>query len=316
VLRKLRAALQQRWSRTDLVLERGLDLRVPSYPTLIEAGLGLLAQAERGERENCLEIAADTIRLGQDLVPGAPLEAASAASHLSALAARVIPRCARDAELQTLRRASHELHVLAAHPPPIGSAIEFEELAQEMQLWRRSALTGQPTPWHVAQALLERPQLLAAWRLRESPTRFRQISGEHYPDAMEEWKREQDYRQQSGPELASAAGHVLARICDDMRGQAIVRMLALGVATLAERAYRGTLPQQPSGLRDAELVDPFRGQPFSFRVASNGAELTLWSVGEDFRDEAGSDDWSGPAPRDITLHFPLGPRDQKLAKRP
>ena len=316
-LRKLRAAVQLRWSRTDLVLERGLELRVPAYTNLLEAGLGLLAQAEQGEREECLEIAADTIRLGQDLVPAAPLEAASASSHLSALAARVIPRCARDADLAGLRRASRELRVLAAHAPPIGSAIEFEELARAMQLWRRSALSGRQTPWHVAGALLERPQLLAAWRLHETPTRFRQISADHYPEAMEEWKRELDIRNQASPELARAAEQVLARICDDMRGQAVVRMLAVGLATLAERAYRGSLPAVPTGLREPELADPFRGKPFNYHVAINASEFTLWSVGEDFRDEGGSEEWSGAAPRDIALHFPLAPRDQKqLAKRP
>jgi hypothetical protein len=92
-------------------------------------------------------------------------------------------------------------------------------------------------------------------------------------------------------------------------------MLALGLSTLAERAYRGSAPAQPSALRDPQLSDPFRGQPFDYSIASNGAELTFWSVGEDFRDDNASDNWSGPAPKDITLHFPLGPRDAKLAKR-
>jgi hypothetical protein len=315
-LRALRAAVQQRWSHTDLVVERGVSLRVPPYPRLLEAGLLLLAQAESAQGESCLQLAADAIRLGQDLVPAAPLEAASASSHLSALAARVIPRCARDTDLAGLRRSSRELHVLAAHAPPIGSAIELEELVQAMELRRRAALAGQATPWHVALAVLERPQLLAAWRMHERPTRFRAIAAEHYPDAMEEWKRELDYRLAASSEAGKAAEHVLGRLCDDMRGQAIVRMLALGLATLAERAYRGSLPPQPTGLREAALLDPFRGQPFNYRLAANGGELTLWSVGEDFRDDGGTDDWNGPAPRDVTLHFPLGPRDQKLAKRP
>jgi len=110
---------------------------------------------------------------------------------------------------------------------------------------------------------------------------------------------------------------VLARIQDDMRGQALLRMLSIGLSTLAERAYRGSLPPQPSGLRDSGLADPFRGQPFNYRVAANGSELTLWSVGEDYRDDAGSDDWNGPAPRDVTLHFALASRESKpVRKRP
>jgi hypothetical protein len=135
---------------------------------------------------------------------------------------------------------------------------------------------------------------------------------------MEEWKREQDFRLQStSAEVRASAEHVLARIQDDMRGQALLRMLSIGVSTLAERAYRGTLPAQPTGLRDPAFTDPFRGQPFNYHVATNGAELTLWSVGEDFRDDMGSDEWSDAAPRDVTLHFPLGPRETKPThKRP
>jgi hypothetical protein len=315
-LQALRAAVQQRWSRTDLVPELGADMRVPVYPRLAEASLGLLGIATGATVDECLQRATEVIRIGQDLVPAAPLEAGSVATHLTALAARVIVRCAASADLGSLRRASHELHLLAMHPAPIGSCIEFEEIATAMELRKRAALSNKHSAMQVVRAALDRTQVMAAWSAHESPTRFRQISADRYPDAMEEWKREQDFRLQSSlPEVRASTEHVLARIQDDMRGQALLRMLTIGLSTLAERAYRGALPPQPSGLRDAALADPFRGQPFNYRVAANGSELTLWSVGEDYRDDAGSDEWRGPTPRDVTLHFALAAREPKPLRK-
>jgi hypothetical protein len=314
-LRALRAAAQQRWSRTDLVPERGDQMRVPAYPRLLEAALALLADAQNAGADACLQTAADVIRVGQDVVPAAPLEAASVAAQLTALAAPVIARCAARADLASLRRASHELRLLATHPAPTGSCIELEEVAGAMDLRRRAALTDKMSPLHVAKTLLERPKLLAAWSAHDTPSRFRQLTPEHYPDALEEWRREQDLRLQTHPEAAATGDHVLAHLHDDMRGQALLRMLGIGVSTLAERAYRGNLPNQPTGLRDPALSDPYRGQAFNFRVTDRYPELTLWSVGEDFRDDGGSDESNGRTTRDVTLHFPLGPRDAKpLAK--
>jgi hypothetical protein len=305
-LRALRAATQQRWSRTDLVPERGSDMRVPPYPRLIEAALALLADAPNAGPEVCLQTAADVIRIGQDVVPAAPLEAASTSMHLTALAARVITRCAARADLATLRHASHELHVLATHPAPTGSCIEIEEVAQAMDLRRRAALTNKASAWSTGLTLLERPKLLSAWATHDGPARFRQITPDKYPDALEDWRREQDFRLQENSEVAREGDHVLARLHDDMRAQALVRMLAIGVTTLAERAYRGILPGAPAALREAALSDPYRNQAFNYHISQgNNAELTLWSVGEDFRDDGGSDEWNGSASRDVTLHFPL-----------
>jgi hypothetical protein len=305
-LRALRAAVQQSWSRSDLAIERGAQMHVPNYPSLVEAALLLLLEAQQGSPEDCLQECADVIRVGQDIVTSAPLEAASAATHLSALAGRVMARCAQNADLASLRRAGHELRILATRPAPTGSCIELEELAAATELRKRAALANKSTPWQVAKTLLARPQLLAAWAVYDNPARFRQITPDRYPDAMEDWKREQDYRLRSGnQEMAVAAGQVLTRLQDDMRGQAIVRMLDIGLTILAERAYRGTLPSQPSSLRDPALADPFRGQPFHYRISFNGAEFTLWSVGADFHDDGGSDDWNEAAPRDVTLHFAL-----------
>ncbi|HEX4351984.1 MAG TPA: hypothetical protein VHZ95_03700, partial [Polyangiales bacterium] len=217
-LRALRRATQQGWSRSELAPERGLSMRVPDYPRIIEVGLALLADAQTQTADECLQASADLIRIGQDLVPAAPLEAASTSLQLTTYAARVIARCAARADAAGLRRASHELRTIASHPAPIGSSIELEEVASAMDLRERAALTDKPSPIAVGVALIERPQLMAAWSNHDSPARFRRISAERYPDSLEEWQREQNYR--------AGASQAQRRIQDDMHNQALLRMLA------------------------------------------------------------------------------------------
>jgi len=179
--------------------------------------------------------------------------------------------------------------------------LEVEALAATAELEQRAALTDK-APGQVVSALVERPGLLAAWSRQSSPSRLRQIVAEHYPDSLEELRRERDLR---GLRSADAASREWLRIQEDLRGQAQLRMLAVAVAGLAERAYRGSLSGPPNALLDAFLGDPFRGKPFQFSLAPNGAEFSLWSVGADLRDDGGNDEWTETGPRDVTLHVAL-----------
>ena len=303
-LRALRDSVQQGWSHTDLALERGTRLTVPDYPKLMEAGLALLAQAQSSEPAGCLQQVADVLRIGQDIVPYAPLEAASVAAHLAAFGARVMARCARNADLQALRRTSHELRVLATHPAPIGTAIEAEALAVASDLQRAAALTNK-NPLQTFRTLQSRPQLLATFQGQLHPERFRQVLPENYPEALELWKREHDLQPPAGADAEAAEAHVIARLNDDRRAQAIVRILCVALTALAERAYRGNMPLDPAVLQEKTLVDPYQGQRLRYRVAKNGVELTLWAVGPDMRDDGGSDEWSDAGPRDVTVHVAL-----------
>jgi hypothetical protein len=305
-LRALRASTQKAWAFTELAIELGPNMRVPNYARVVDAGLCLLADARRAPPAECLRMATDVIRLGQDLVPGAPLEAASAAARLTSLAARVIPRCALEADLPALRRSVHELYQLATHPAPTGGGIELQQLVAAMTLRDAAALTNKSGPREVLDTLLERPALLRSWKQIADATRFRRLSPTQYPDAVEEWKREQDFRSNTGlPLVLGATGDVLDRLHEDMRGQALVRMLAVGVATLAERAYRGKLPDQPATLHDPALIDPFRGGPLGFRLNVAASELTLWAVGEDHHDDGGASDYRDAAPIDVVTRFAL-----------
>lgn len=305
-LRAVRAATHRTWAFTELSIELGPNMRVPDYARMVDAGLSLLADARRQPAAECLQIAADVIRLGQDLVPGAPLEAASAAARLTSLSARLIPRCALEADLPTLRQSVHELYQLATQPPPTGGGIELQQLVAAMTLRDAAALTNKSGPREVLHTLLERPALLRSWRQLADATRFRRLRPTRYPEAVDEWRREQDYRASSGLPLVAGATHdVLDRLHDDMRGQALVRMLAVGMATLAERAYRGRLPERPATLNDPGLVDPYRGGPFGFRLNAGASELTLWAVGEDHHDDGGTADYRDAAPIDVVTRFAL-----------
>ena len=115
--------------------------------------------------------------------------------------------------------------------------------------------------------------------------------------------------------MSADAQGVVDFLYDDMRGQALLRGLTVGVATLAERAYRGKLPMEATTAREPALCDPFTGKPLGYRVAADGSEVVVWSVGEDMHDDNGSDDWTDAAPIDVTLRFPIPRPEEQRAKR-
>jgi hypothetical protein len=312
-LRALRQATEQGWAFTDLEVERGAQMRAPDYRAAVDAALCLLVDAKSAAPTECLRVAADVIRLGQDLVPGAPLEAATVSMRLTSLASRIVPRCALDADLATLRRSVHEFNLLATHAPPTGAGIELQDLVTAQQLRDDAAISNKGSIGLVAQTILTRPALLNTWDQFDHPSRSRKLTPARYPDTTLEWRREQDYRAKSSTPLAAAGTKdVLDRLHDDMRGQAVLRMLAIGVATLADKAYKGKLPTRPSNLDEIELADPYRGGMFNWQFGQNGADLTLWSIGEDYKDDGGSSEWTDAAPVDIVLRFAL----TKTAQRP
>jgi hypothetical protein len=307
VLDALRAATQHGSAQTELQPERGERMRVPQYTRVVDAALLLLARAGQAPADECLRATTEVIRIGQALVTGAPPEAASVSMRLTSLAAPVIARCVAKNDGVATRKAAQELLLLATHPPLTGSGIELLDLHTACKLRHRAALTNKAGPGDVLATIRERPMLLKAWAGHYAdPTRFRKLTPDGYPDNVTEWKREQDTRMQSTlPFVGQDAAGVTDFLHDDMRGHALLRALAVGVGTLAERSLRGRLPSEPIGLKNPALFDPYRGQPLNFRVAGDGSELTLWSVGEDLRDDKGTGEWGADAPLDVTVRFPL-----------
>jgi hypothetical protein len=313
---KLRQATQLGWSMTELSPERR-NAAAPPYPLLIDAVLLALGDAKRGTSDDCLTACADLARLGQDLVPGASLEATSVSMRITSLAAPVVSSCVADASLEALSRAAREFGALALQPPPIGSGIELADLRASAELRRLAELLppgGEELPWT---RLRKRPSLLGAFVYFEKPSRWRELSAKSYPLALDTWHREQEWRAQSEiPLVAESTAGVDGWLYDDMRGQALLRSLTLGLSTVAARARTKRLPHEPVGLNDPGLRDPFNGQALKWLVPEAGVELSIWSVGEDRRDDKGLTEWTAAAPIDVVVRFPLRPLTTAPVKAP
>jgi hypothetical protein len=303
---KLRSATLNSWAMNEMTLERGDVAGPPSYPLVMDAVLLALADGARVSADECLLACADVIRLGQDLVPGAPIEAASVSMRITSVASPMIARCAAQANPDALYRAAREFQVLAMHPPPTGGSIEVADLMAKVELRALAELLPDDSGDSPFTRLRRRPALLDAWAYFDNPARWRELSADRYPQALETWLKEHQWRARSGMRLvARATSDIDGWLLDDMRGQALVRAQAVGLATLAERTRRKRMPREPINLDDPALRDPFNGQPLKWRMSADAAELTLWSIGEDRRDDKGSTEWTPQAPRDVVAYFKL-----------
>ncbi len=302
----LRAATRLSWAMTEVPAEQGPAARVPAYPKVMDAVLLMLGRAAGSGPQECMAIAADAIRLGQDLVPGAPLEAASISMRITSVATPVITRCAAAGDADAVLRAARELDTLATHAPSAGGGIELADLLAAVELRDLAVLFPKDSSDSALRRLRRRPALFEAWSHFANPARWRALGAAHYPQSLETWLRENEWRNLSGlPLVADATAPVQGWLYDDMRGQALLRVLTVGLATLAERARRQRTPREPLSLNEPTLCDPYNGQPLKWRIAQDGGELTIWSVGEDRRDDKGSSDWAPQAPLDVVVHFPL-----------
>jgi hypothetical protein len=302
----LRGATSRSWAATPLDPEAPASPPPPDYVRFVDAMLIVLADASRQPPDACLQAATDVIRLGQDLVPGAALEAASVASRVTSLATPVITRCARGASYAALIGGARELHVMATNPPPSFGGIELGDLKALVRLRDLSTVWPPPAGESPVVRLRQRPLLLEAVKHFDKPARWREVSPAQYPSALTTWLDEQEWRDRSElPLVRDASGDVAGFLFDDMRGQALVRALTVGLATLAEKVNRDRLPREPINLNDPALCDPFTGRALHWRVAHDASELSIWSVGEDRRDDKGSTSWTSQAPIDVTIHFGL-----------
>ena len=312
----LRKSTQRGFAMTEIAAEQGARAQVPPYPLVIDAVLILLAHAARSAPDECLLIAADAMRFGQDLVPGAPLEAASVAMRITSLATPVVQRCAALASNEGVPRAARELNTLATHAPSPGSGIELADITAQVELLRLAELFPDQSSDSFITRVRRRPALFEAFARFEQPTRWRELAPERYPEALEGWQREHDWRARSELQLvADASSQVQGWLYDDMRGQALLRALTVGLATLTERLRQRRTPHEPIGLSDPALRDPFNAQPLKWRLSQDGRELSLWSVGEDRRDDKGSSEWTAQAPIDVVVHFALKPFEDAESTR-
>jgi hypothetical protein len=302
----LQAATYMSWSMTELPVEQGSAVQVPVYGRAMDAALLMLGKAALSEPAQCLQICSDVMRMGQDLVPGAPLEAASVSMRITSVTSPVLEHCAERADLEALARASRELANLASHAPAAGGGIELADLLARVELHKLAELSPPNGSESIVTRLRRRPALFEAFERFGNPTRWRNVGADRYPDAREGWLQEHTSRSRSDlPLVASATLDVDGWLYDDMRGQALLRTMAVGTSTLAERMRRRKLPHEPIGLDEPGLRDPYNGQPLKWRIAQDGSELSVWSVGEDRRDDKGASEWGAQAPLDVVVHFRL-----------
>jgi hypothetical protein len=321
MIAKLRAATLSSWSMTEIDAAQGDAASTPPYPLVMDAVLLALADGARAEPDGCLLACADVLRLGQDLVPGAPLEAASVSARIDSVAVPVITRCAARATPDALFRTARELHMMAAHPPPIGASVELADLLAKAKVHAQGELFPKNGGDGPLARLLGRPALLDAFAFFDKPARWRELSSEHYPQTLETWLKEQEWRAHAQlPLVPSVTAEVDGWLLDDMRGQALLRVLTVGLGTLADRATRQRMPREPTALSEPTLCDPFNGRQLKWSLAQDGSELAVWSIGEDRRDDKGADRWTAQAPVDVVVHFRLPPfaaaeTNKRLAKR-
>ncbi|MDD9967802.1 MAG: hypothetical protein OXR73_16320 [Myxococcales bacterium] len=315
ILAELAASPQRTWSMTYLRPELGDAMPVPPYPKALDAALLLLARASTLEPDACLAASADVARIGQDLVPGAPLEASSVSMRIASLTAYAVRSCARRATARGLQRAERAFRELATHPPPVGHGLELADLVAGVEVRKASSLGRDADHIGILRTLQSRPERLKSWAYYDDPHRFRAWSPSAYPETLERWREEDTWRSQSGrPDVAAASAERIGWLQDDMRGQAILRALTVALSALAERERRGRMPPEPAALRLPSLVDPFSGRPLRQRFDPASLELTVWSVGEDLRDGNAEETWNERAPLDVIVRL-RAPKHEQARRR-
>lgn len=306
-LTALRMASQSSWTMTQLDVSKGLSVHVPDYPKVIDAALLMLAEGRAGGPAACMVTAADVVRMGQDLVPGGPLEASSVSARLTAIAMPVLARCSTEADEDALMEALRSLRALHEHAPSIVPALQLRRLLLASEVVKRNAeRSGQAFAWLSGSA--ERTQEREAVdRLIEPNPRL--LDAGPYPELVDAVRLEQQRQQQLGIASDPAlADEILGFVYDDMRGAALLRAGVIGLSTVVWYVRHDHLPREPVGVHDPELLDPFTGRALYYRFNEVEHTLVLWSTGEDRRDGGGNTAWSSDAPRDVVLRFPIKPK--------
>jgi hypothetical protein len=284
-----------------------------SAPVSVDHALGLtkahtaerllLVRAVQTDAAGCLPIVADVIRLDQDMVAGSfmTLEWPFFANEL-AVAVGVAARCSALASAETLVSEEPRFAVLGRESPPLGKALagtallttamlaewacteplfptSFAHIAAAIQCpsMRRatSSWSRDPERWfdlESATVRATREAIASECASRDASIRFRTVDDHTLPLAYEQAIGQLSMIVESFDGAAVARGRTIA----------MVRALAVAMATLAKL---------PPG--EDVIGDPF-GDRLHVRL---GSPVTVWSVGEDGRDDDGGGD-------DIVVHIP------------
>ena len=314
-LLRLRSATRRTYSWNATDLSRGAEVDVPPIVGLLRAVKLLLAQALTGSPDECLRIVADSIRLGQDLAPGAGFIGLMAVPIMTHLAVPVAQRCAPRADEASLRRAAAELRVLATSQPGVAEALEIEAIFYGVTA-RHEIVEAPLIPRDVRgfQRWWYRNVVLEAWREVGSgaPRRWRRIGETGFPGVLPAWQAELDRFAGSPNPLVGpvfGGGHLRRYIVRTGEALALIEALAISHATMAEQVGTGAVAARPAWVDDPALADPFTGEPLVWRFVDGGTALEIsWRTpGHGPRpDGEGEPDRPG-SPDSERLSFPLVP---------
>ncbi len=285
-LEGLRSASLRGHAWTQVPFEQGASAPLPPFVSRLRTGKLLLAMASTAEPAECLRIAADAVRVGQDGAAGVGLVGSMVAATQTELALPVMLRCALRADGAARREAAREVALLVAHPLSLGEAFEAEGLMgggtfRDLSLH----VPAFPTSSAAFEAWSGRGTAIDAWQyVADEADKLRDLDVRRIPEGLALLDQlEQAALHSPNPLVAMITPTRVRVLARAGAMEARLRATAVLLQTLADPAA------DPAALvGKPELADPFSGKPLALR--RDPAALVLWSVGQDGKDDGGKGD--------------------------
>ena len=259
----------------------------------------LLVAALDGPADECLRMAADAVRLAQDLVPGGGLARLSFAAVEVRHAVSVTVRCAHSATEGALEYARRAFESLAANCPPVGPALQAEALLNAVALRAHYELRP-PLPefWKPPneRARSDPRRLLEAWQFELAMANAAQsFQGSPLTEVLRQAAAWEAKRRAASnplirqpPTATNATVSVLRAL--EARAHIVLAASLLAVVAGTPRRLQPQSWDSKLALRP-HLRDPFTGSPLRQRSGVSPGGFVLYSVGPNRQDDAaGSDD--------------------------
>lgn len=270
-LASMRASTQAGWSYSRADLRTWPDLAEPRRAPTLRGWELLLARALGDEPGECLRVASDVIRMGQDLAPGASLSGAVMAAIAIEDAAPVAIRCAQRADAATRVAAIAELRALIAAPPPTGRALADDWLATVAGTHRRISSDPGPNFFSRFRDARAMDEMARMWTTADA------VTAADYPQGLQRILADEGAREGSKNALVQLSLHGNFRhVLREARAEAVLRALVVAITAIDGGASG---PQAQAALADAALKDPFTGRALETEVL-DGA-LVVYSRGYD-----------------------------------
>ncbi|MCB9596664.1 MAG: hypothetical protein H6719_28325 [Sandaracinaceae bacterium] len=266
-LARYRASTRRAWSWGDYPVEDGADAQEIPLIAHLRASHLLAAQAHFAEPAECVEIATDLLRLGQDRAAGRSLVPLMVRSAAVEDVSTLLPFCLWRGDADVRAQAARELGVLVAHPVPTGYTLEVEALtAGAMFSELLAPLDHLPTDGATFDVWWSATDALDAWELLAGDPASRRAFGADYPRDLA------DYAAWQSRVAASANPWVMAST------PAFERFLRRDAATRTRMRMLWAMARIVAGepeaiLAEPELFDVQTGRPLERSPEPNRFEL-------------------------------------------